>query len=399
MADRRLLLAGSVGPERVPARPSPDEADWYLPLHLRDGSAARARLAGQVSAGADVIVAPTWLTHRRALLPLGETRRAGAWSAAAVRVAREAIEVGLERREEAQAETPPEDSGADRPQPLVAATLPALDDEPETATGRLLPREAATERDYRDQAGTLADAEPDLLLVEGQRDEEAARVGIAEAVQTGLPVWAALTTEALATTELEGWLDWAQAAGASRLLLPPPLAERRAASDGDLPWGGVVPAVGDIADWLESGAGVMALLDGATRSALEAGRAAIDDFERAGIEAARASEQRWLQHVRQAAAMAPGGAAAWIGNTPHAPLPDGFDWIVMGAAGARQLPQDRYRLVVAAEAVEADLGRLLERGGIIASRLPTLAHSDVGLRVLSVDASADPTLTVYRREA
>ena len=190
MADRRLLLAGSVGPERVPARPSSDDADWYLPLHLRDESAARARLAGQISAGADVIVAPTWLTHRRALLPLGETRRVGAWSNAAVRLAREAIEVGLERREEALADTPEDDPGLGRPQPLVAATLPALDDEPEAATGRLLPREAATERDYRDQAGALADAEPDLLLVEGQRDEEAARVALAEAVQTGLPVWA-----------------------------------------------------------------------------------------------------------------------------------------------------------------------------------------------------------------
>lgn len=398
MADRRLLLAGSVGPERVPARPSPDDADWYLPLHLRNGVAARARLAGQISAGADVIVAPTWLTHRRALLPLGETRRVGAWSNAAVRFAREAVDVGLERREEAQAEAPEGDPGHGRPQPLVAATLPALDDEPEAATGRLLPREAATERDYRDQAGALADAEPDLLLVEGQRDEEAARVAIAEAVQTGLPVWAALTTEALATTDLEGWLDWAQAAGVARLLLPPPLAERHAAAEGDLPWGGLVPTADDIADWLEAGAGVMALLDGATRSALDAGRAAIDDFERAGIEAALSSEQRWLDHLRRAAAMAPGGAAAWIGSTPHTPLPDGFDWIVISAEEVRQLPQGHYRLVVAAEAVEADLGRLLERGGIIASRMP-LDHGEVVLRVLNVDASAEPALALYRREA
>ncbi len=57
-------------------------------------AAARERIAAQVAAGADVVVAPTWLTHRRALLPLGETRRAAAWTADAVRVAREAVEIG-----------------------------------------------------------------------------------------------------------------------------------------------------------------------------------------------------------------------------------------------------------------------------------------------------------------
>ena len=57
MIERRSLLAGSVGPERLPARPDPEDADWYLPLHLRDRGAARERLAGQIVAGADVIVA------------------------------------------------------------------------------------------------------------------------------------------------------------------------------------------------------------------------------------------------------------------------------------------------------------------------------------------------------
>ena len=41
MADRVLLLAGSVGPERIPARPDPDQADWYLPPHVRNEDAAR----------------------------------------------------------------------------------------------------------------------------------------------------------------------------------------------------------------------------------------------------------------------------------------------------------------------------------------------------------------------
>ena len=91
MIERCSLLAGSVGPERLPAHPDPEHADWYLPLHLRDARAARERLVGQTVAGAAVVMAPALLTHRRALLPLGETRRAAAWTAAAVRLGREAI--------------------------------------------------------------------------------------------------------------------------------------------------------------------------------------------------------------------------------------------------------------------------------------------------------------------
>ena len=67
---------------------------------MRDEGGARERLASQIVVGADVVVAPTWLTHRRALLSMGETRRAVEWTAAAVRVARDAVEVGLERRAE-----------------------------------------------------------------------------------------------------------------------------------------------------------------------------------------------------------------------------------------------------------------------------------------------------------
>ena len=51
-------------------------------------------------------------------------------------------------------------------------------------------------------------------------------MAIAEATQSGLPVWAALAREALATTELPGWIEWAIAHQVVRLLLPGPLADR-----------------------------------------------------------------------------------------------------------------------------------------------------------------------------
>ncbi len=394
MADRVLLLAGSVGPERIPARPDPHHADWYLPLHLRDERAARERIASQVAVGADVVVAPTWLTHRRALLPLGETRRAGPWTAAAVRVAREAMEIGLERRDEALADAPEGDIRRGRPRPLVAASLPALDDEPEAATGRLLPHEAATARDYRDQAGAIADAEPDLILVEGQRTEPDARAAIAEAADSGLPVWTALTPDALAATTLPGWLDWARAQTLERLLLPGPL-DPATLEDAPLPWGALAPSDDPLSDWLQAGAGAIAWLDGANTAVLEALRAAIDDHERAGIEAEQAARRRWQAHLRRAASMAPGGAAAIIGAADDPSLPGGFVWSSLERRELPYLPPERFRLLVDPDGpADDDIARALEPGGIALCR-PGPAAS---VRLLFLDEATEPPLAIYRRE-
>ncbi len=401
-APRVRLLAGSAGPERVPARPDPDTADWYMPLHLRDAPAARARVATQIEVGADVVVAPTWLTHRRALLPLGETRRAGDWTAAAVRLAREAVEVGLERRQGALGDVPdapdaPEVSLDDvrrgRPAPLVAASLPALDDEAEVATGRLLPRETATERDYRDQAGIIADAEPDLILVEGQRSEADARTALASALDTGLPVWAALTPSALSTSDLEAWFEWAGATGLARLLLPSPLPAALPATEAALPWGGVADHPGSATAWLEAGARTIALLDGATVPVLESLRAALDDHERADLEVEQAARRRWQALVEQAAAMAPGGAAVWIGTVPGEGLPEGFRWHVVEEAQVPRLPDEAYRLAVATTVMGPPLERILERGGVLVGPLP---HPG-SLRRIVVD-EAEPPLAISRRE-
>lgn len=395
MAERVLLVAGSVGPERIPAHPDPDDADWYQPLHVRDETSARERIAGQITAGADIVVAPTWLTHRRALLPLGETRRAGAWTAAAVDVARQALEVGLERREEAVAEVADDDVSRGRPVPRVAAVLPALDDEPETATGRLLPREAATERDYRDQAGAIADAEPDLILVAGQHAEADARTAISEAAQTGLPVWAALTPEALATAELPGWVDWASAHRLERLLLPGPLADRGAVLDAPLPWGTLAPSTDPLTDWLAAGAGAIAWLDGANAAVLEPLRKAIDDHERAGMEAEHAARRRWQAHLRRAAAMAPGGAAAIVGSADDPALPGGFTWMAVERAELPYLPPERFRLLVDPDGpISDDIAHTLEHGGIAVARP---GQSELA-RLVSIDDETRPPLAIYRRE-
>lgn len=393
---RRLLLAGATGPERMPVRHHREDADWFKPLHIRDEHAARERIAAQIAAGADVVIAPTWLTHRRALLPLGETRRAAEWTAAAVRLARDAVEVGLERRDEALADAPQDDPRRQRPVPLVAAALPALDDGAEQEHGQLLPREAATERDYRDQAGILSDAMPDLLLVEGQPDEAEARLAMTEAAQTGLPVWTVLNTSCLASVDLEEWLDRASQGGVERLLLPPPLERLAGAANASLPWGGVDVAATAVADWLDAGADVIGRLDGATTAALEPLRSAIDAHEEVELRADQAARSRWTDLVAEAAAMAPGGAAVIIDGHGTDSLPAGFEWIAVDAAERRLLPNGHFRLVVSTDA-GPDLGRLLERGGILAQPLADPTGSSP-LRLVRVNDLGDPALAIYRRE-
>jgi len=397
MAERRLLLAGSVGPERIPVRRDRDEADWFKPPHVRHEQAARDRIAGQVAAGADVVLAPTWLTHRRALLPLGETRQARAWTAAAVRLARDGVEVGLERREEALAAAPEDDVRQGRPTPLIAASLPALDQDPEPGIGQLLPREAATERDYRDQAGLLADAEPDLLLVEGQATEAEVRIAIDEAVDTGLPTWASLGAAVIATTDLEEWFDHSHDAGIQRLVLPPPATSAWAAAEGDLPWGGAVRAASEVADWLDAGASVIARLDAASPQVLLSLREAIDEFERAELETARAAEARWWDLLAQAAAIAPGGAALWLGSPPTTPLPEGFEWIEVDADEMRRLPLEHYRLIASRADLPLDPTPLLEHGGVLVMSPAGVRRDDAELHLLVLDDTGPP-LAIYRRE-
>jgi hypothetical protein len=305
--------------------------------------------------------------------------------------------MGLERREQALSEAPADEVRRSRPAPLVAASLPALDDQPEVATGRLLPPEAATGRDYRDQAGVIADAEPDLILVEGQRGESDARTATAEALETGLPVWTALTTETLASTDLEAWLDWARALGVARLLLPGPLPDRALVSASELAWGALAPSTDPLTDWLDAGASTVAWLDGANTAVLEPLRGAIDDYERVGIEAAKAAQRRWMFHVTAAAALASGGPAVWIGEAPTTPLPDGFEWLAVAADEARRLPDSHYRLVVMAADAELDPARILERGGIVAVADTSVVARAPDLSLVAVDDAAGPVLAIARR--
>jgi hypothetical protein len=252
----------------------------------------------------------------------------------------------------------------------------------------------------------MADAEPDLILVEGQRTFAEIRLATDAAVATGLPVWLALSGldgDGLARGVIELSAELPDATAIERILLPP---SSRPPSDGLPPgWGGLARDAVEAAAWLERGADVIGLLDGATPSRLAPLRAAIDRVERADLERRRVAGDRWWAQVRRAAAMAPGGQALWLGGKPSLPggvrLPGGFEWFLPERADEPALPEGRYRLVVdpvGGPGAAARVERLLDRGGVAVLRGPVSAHEAARLRVLSVDEDTGPPLTILRRE-
>ena len=70
----RILAGAPAEAHTRIARPGSSNR-WFEPTHIREPARVRDEMADQVVAGATILVAPTWLTHRRALVPVGETRR------------------------------------------------------------------------------------------------------------------------------------------------------------------------------------------------------------------------------------------------------------------------------------------------------------------------------------
>ncbi len=299
-------------------------------------------MTAQVAAGADVLLAHTFLTHRRALARVGEARRARELTLSAVVLAREAAEQGRDRRD-------PEAAWATVPV-LVAGALPLLGDDP--GSGRLGSVDAAIARDLHDHAGLLADAGSDIILVEGPRSTAETAVAVNAGRSVGLETWAVVGQDAL--------LSPGDEFGGPEVVL-------RALSDVstdaygpadavgafDRPHGAVIdlllhgpdPAAA-LRAVLASGATVLGIAERATPERLVTVRAAMNAH---ALERSAAKETRdatWLDWVRQGAARAAGGRALWLSETRPPDLPAGWEWTVLAPDRMRQVPAAHYRLVV-----------------------------------------------------
>jgi hypothetical protein len=421
------ILAGppATGRRRFPRAGSVER--WFEPDHVRDPGRVRDEMAAQVRAGADVLEAPTFLTHRRALLAVGESRRAREWTMAAVRVARDAADAGLELRaqDEAQtAELPADERPVVNPDVLIVGVLPDLELDSDPGTGRLAPRETAVARDEADLCGFLADAGVDGILLEPRATVERASASVGLAAETGIPAWAMVSLQADARLVSGEALEmWVEAVGplapASVIVMPADASNAGRADDlverldREVPGsmvGVVAPGPLDGAGgretakaWLEAGAAsVIGIADGASPDALRPLVEARGDVTRTQLRRVGEARSRWERWVTDAARRAPGGAAMWIGAPPPR-LPDGFAWTVTMPDEAASAPDEAFRFIVSREPVDAlELGRLLERGGILAARLPPgvdlSALANAGLRPLDGPAAVDPSWVMARKE-
>jgi S-methylmethionine-dependent homocysteine/selenocysteine methylase len=119
-------------------------------------------------AGAEIVTADTFRTHRRSLAKGGLGDRAGALTLQAVQIARQAIErfphAGLR---------------------FVAGSLAPLED---CYSPELVPPQAECDREHAEMAARLAEAGVDLILVETMNTVREAKAATQAARATGLPV-------------------------------------------------------------------------------------------------------------------------------------------------------------------------------------------------------------------
>ncbi|MBA3851926.1 MAG: homocysteine S-methyltransferase family protein [Chloroflexi bacterium] len=355
--DRILLMAGTSAGERVPAGSPGPEREWHLPAHVRNAQAVRERMSAQVAAGADVLLAHTFLTHRRALARVGEVRRARELTVAAIVLAREAAEQGRDRRDQGSA-------WATAPV-LVAGALPLLGDDP--GSGRLGPVDAAIARDLHDHAGLLADAGVDAILVEGPRSPAETAVAVGAARSVGIETWAVIApdrpnSDPYDLADPEAVLVWVDAAETVERVLTAWAAT-------DAPHGVMFDSTAGagLAELLAAGATLVGISDGATPDRLAMLRAVIDAHQQERAAAREWQAEVWLGWVREGASRAPSGSALWLASTMPHDLPDGWSWTIAPEDELPRLPDERYRLVVCpSPGIDpVALARVLEPGGVL----------------------------------
>jgi S-methylmethionine-dependent homocysteine/selenocysteine methylase len=127
----------------------------------------------EVSAGAEVLTANTFRTHRRTLEKAGVGARAGELTGLAVALARQAARESGRRV-------------------FVAGSLSPLED---CYRPDLAPEDAAIEREHAEQAQALAGAGADLILAETHNTVRELCAAVRAAKVTGLPVVASVVTD------------------------------------------------------------------------------------------------------------------------------------------------------------------------------------------------------------
>lgn len=168
-----LLLDAALGTQlerRGAAGPPPL---WSAEALLRDPDAVLRLHEADVAAGAEILTANTFRTHRRTLAKAGRERDAPSWTQRAVALARQAAR------------------GATGPV-FVVGSLSPLED---CYRPDLVPDDAALCAEHGAQANELARAGADAILVETHNTVRELAAAARAAKATGLPVIASIVTD------------------------------------------------------------------------------------------------------------------------------------------------------------------------------------------------------------
>ncbi len=171
--DRVLLIDGGCGAE-LPSRGVPHAPPiWSAAGVHRAPGIVREIHRTHVEAGAQVVTALTFRTHRRALERVGLVGCSLRLTCAAVRLAREAVS-----------------AAAPDHTVLVAGSLSPLED---CFRADLVPDLEEARAEHRERANELSFAGVDLVLAETFNCREEAEIAMAAATEAGLPVMVSFT--------------------------------------------------------------------------------------------------------------------------------------------------------------------------------------------------------------
>jgi S-methylmethionine-dependent homocysteine/selenocysteine methylase len=172
-----IVLDGAMGTELEARGAAMDDAAWCGLVNLRDPSLVRAVHEDHIHAGADVVIANTFMSG------LGPMRRAGATDAEFERGLRNAVAAA----EEAIA-------GAASGPVLIAGSIgatqwgsPPLDPESDQ------PEQLQLRAGYARQARLLAELGADVIALEMVTDTTLGQAAVEAALASGLPVWLGLS--------------------------------------------------------------------------------------------------------------------------------------------------------------------------------------------------------------
>ncbi len=170
-----VLLDGGTGTELDRLGVPMDGVAWCALANKTHPEMVRQVHESYIRAGADVIAANTYATSRNVLGPAGLGDEVAAINQRAVALAQEARD----------------HVAAGRPV-AVAGSMSIMMPFRPGSTGRdpdLTPSPADMAANFREQAGLLAAAGVDLILMEMMYDPDEAKAATAAAIETGLPVW------------------------------------------------------------------------------------------------------------------------------------------------------------------------------------------------------------------